>query len=153
MTDWESDNDIKVWDIRNKTAPAYTLPGHTDTITSLQLSHDSQTLLSYSYDGTVKTWDVRPFAPTDRSLRTYDGAPAGVERNLLRASWDAKDEKIAAGSGDRTVVVWDVRSGKLLYKLPGHKGTVNDVRFSPTEEPIIVSASSDRSIILGELGR
>jgi Prp8 binding protein len=127
------------------------MPGHTDTVTSLQLSPDSQFLLSYSHDGTVRTWDVRPFAPTDRSVRTYDGAPAGVERNLLRAAWDPKGEKIAAGSGDRTVVVWDVRTGKMLYKLPGHKGTVNDVRFSPSEEPIsksvalLLCAWADRS--------
>ena len=128
-------NSISVWDIRKK-AVVYTLQGHQDTITSLQISPDSQSLLSNSFDGTVRTWDVRPFAPTNRHLKTYDGAPPGIERNLIRASWDNKGERIVAGSGDRTVVVWDVRSGKLLYKLPGHKGTVNDVRFTPAEEPI-----------------
>jgi len=72
---------------------------------------------------------------------------------LIRASWSPKGDKICAGSGDRTVVVWDTQTAKLLYKLPGHKGTVNDVRFSPTEEPIIVSGSTDRNLVLGELGR
>ena len=129
------DNDIKVWDMR-KQAVVYTMAGHTDTVTSLQVSPDTQSLVSNSHDGTVRTWDIRPFAPTDRHVRTYDGAPPGIERNLIRASWDPKGERIAAGSGDRSVVVWDVRTGKLLYKLPGHKGTVNDVRFSPGDEPI-----------------
>ena len=128
-------NAISVWDIRKK-AVAYTLQGHADTITSLQVSPDSQSLLSNSHDGTVKTWDIRPFAPTDRHIKTYDGAPSGIERNLIRASWDPKGERIVAGSGDRSVVIWDSRTGKLLYKLPGHKGTVNDVRFSPANEPI-----------------
>ena len=129
------DNSIHVWDIRKK-AVAYSMVGHTDTITSLQISPDTQSLLSNSLDGTVRTWDIRPFAPTDRHMRTYDGAPAGLEKNLIRASWDPKGERIAAGSGDRSVVVWDFRSGRLQYKLPGHKGTVNDVRFSPRDEPI-----------------
>lgn len=129
------DNEIKIWDAR-KHEVLYTMSGHTDTVTSLQVSPDSQTLLSHSHDGTVRTWDIRPFAPVDRSMRTYDGAPAGLEKNLIRASWDPKGQKICAGAGDRTVVVWDTKSGKLLYKLPGHKGTVNDARFSPTEEPI-----------------
>ncbi|KAK5197461.1 hypothetical protein LTR99_007831 [Exophiala xenobiotica] len=146
------DNDIKVWDAR-KMEVTYTLAGHGDTITSLEVSPDSQTLLSNSHDSTVRTWDIRPFAPVDRAVRTYDGASAGFEKNLIRASWSPKGDKICAGSGDRTVVVWDTRSAKLLYKLPGHKGTVNDVRFSPTEEPIIVSGSTDRNIVLGELGR
>ena len=129
------ENTIHVWDIRKK-AVAYSMGGHTDTITSLVASPDSQFLLSNSFDGTARTWDIKPFAPKDRHLRTYDGAPAGMERNLIRASWDPRGEKIITGSGDRTVVVWDVRSGKILYKLPGHKGTVNDARFSPGNEPI-----------------
>jgi len=129
------DNDIKVWDMRKK-AVAYTLQGHTDTVTSLEVSPDSQTLLSNSHDSTVRTWDIRPFAPANRAVKSYDGAPIGLEKNLLRASWDREGKKIAAGSGDRSVVVWDAGSGKLLHKLPGHKGAVNDVRFSPREESI-----------------
>ncbi|KAL1958857.1 hypothetical protein VTO42DRAFT_3694 [Malbranchea cinnamomea] len=146
------DNDIRVWDIR-KRAIVYSMLGHTDTITSLQISPDGQTLLSNSHDSTVRTWDIRPFAPAERHIRTYDGAPTGLEKNLIRASWDRTGEKIGTGSGDRSVVIWETRSGKLLYKLPGHKGTVNDVRFTPNEEPIIVSGSSDRTIMLGELGK
>lgn len=129
------DNDIKVWDMRKKDV-AYTMMGHTDTITSLEVSPDGQALLSYSHDGLARTWDIRPFAPADRSIKTYVGAPLGLERNLIRASWNAKGEQIASGSGDGTAVVWDAQSGKLLYKLPGHKGTVNDVRFAPGDEPI-----------------
>lgn len=146
------DNDIKVWDARKKEV-IYSLKGHTDTITSLEVSPDSQNLLSNSHDSSVRTWDIRPFAPKDRAIQTYDGASTSFDKNLIRASWSPKGDRICAGSGDRTVVVWDTRSGKLLYKLPGHKGTVNDVRFSPDGEPIIVSASTDRNIVLGELGR
>jgi len=126
---------------------AYSLLGHTDTITSLQVSPDSQYLLSNSHDSTVRTWDIRPFAPTDRHVRTYDGAPTGLEKNLLRASWDPQGKRIAAGSGDRSVVVWEVSSGKLLYKLPGHRGAVNDVRFSPKQEDPI-SKFSDHSMFV-----
>ncbi|KAJ6084493.1 hypothetical protein N7486_011293 [Penicillium sp. IBT 16267x] len=146
------DNTIHVWDLRKK-AVVYSMTGHTDTITSLQISPDSQTLLSNSHDSTVRTWDIRPFAPANRQIRTFDGAPLGLEKNLIRASWDPKGEKIAAGSGDRSAVVWDAKTGKLLYKLPGHKGTVNDVQFSPNDEPIILSCSSDRNLMLGELGK
>ena len=66
-----------------------------------------------------------------RSLQVLDGAQAGLEKNLIRASWDEKGRKAAAGAGDGTVTVWDSESGKMLQKLPGHKGTVNDVRISP----------------------
>lgn len=163
-------NDIKVWDMRKK-AVTFTLTGHNDTITSLAVSPDSQTLLSNSHDSTVRTWDIRPFAPTDRQIRTFDGAPTGMERNLLKATWDTQGKRIAAGSGDRSAVVWEAATGRLLYKLPGHKGAVNDVRFAPNDEPLselscrvhakdtcpkvqtVLTASTDKSLMLGELGR
>ncbi|KAL5381579.1 hypothetical protein DPSP01_007030 [Paraphaeosphaeria sporulosa] len=146
------DNDIKVWDLRKK-AVTYSLLGHADTVTSLQLSPDNTLLLSNAHDSTVRTWDVRPFAPADRAVKTYDGAPTGQERNLLKASWDAEGKRIAAGSGDQSVAIWDAGTGKLLHKLPGHKGAVNDVRFHPRDEPLLVSASSDRTLLVGELAK
>lgn len=146
------DNDIKVWDLR-KRAVMYLLRGHQDTMTSLAVSPDGQCLLSNSMDNTVRIWDIRPFAPTNRLLHTFaEGVNVGIEKNLIRASWSPQGDKVAAGSGDRTVAVWDVDSKKMLYKLPGHRGTVNDVRFSPAE-PIIVSGSTDRTIILGEIAK
>lgn len=87
-------------------------------------------------------------------MKTYDGALAGMERNLLKASWDITGQRIAAGSGDRTVTIWETRTGKLLHKLPGHRGAVNgkryidrgspcskltltlDVRFHPAGDPV-----------------
>ena len=141
------DNDIKVWDLR-KQAVTYTLIGHADTVTSLQLSPDNQTLLSNAHDSTVRTWDVRPFAPADRRIMTFDGAPTGQERNLLKASWDSKGEKITAGSGDQSVAIWEARTGKLLNKLPGHRGAVNDVRFHPLGEPLCKSQKLSLSRIL-----
>ncbi|KAJ9162050.1 WD40 repeat-like protein [Coniochaeta hoffmannii] len=144
------DNDIKVWDVRKKQV-VYKMLGHQDTITSLRVSPDSQQLMSYSMDSTAKTWDIRPFAPTERHIRTFDGAPFGMEQNLIRGSWDKDGKKIGVGSGDGTVVIWSSDTGKLLYKLPGHKGTVNCAEFGTGTDPLILSASSDRTMLLGEL--
>ena len=164
------DNDIKTWDLRMKKV-AYSLTGHADTITSLAVSPDSQSLLSNSHDSTVRTWDIRPFAPTDRQIRVFDGAQAGLEKNLIRASWTPDGKNVAAGGGDGTVTVWEAGSGKMAQKMPGHRGTVNDVRISPdgsmgmcafmlpvhanaaTNICIVVSASTDRMLLLGELPR
>lgn len=129
------DNAINVWDIR-KQEVAYAMKGHNDTICSLQVSPDGQTLLSNSHDSTVRTWDIRPFAPMNRHVKTYDGAPAGMEKNLLKASWDVEGNRIVAGSGDRSVVIWETRTAKIMHKLPGHKGAVNDCRLSPVGAPL-----------------
>lgn len=184
------DDVISAWDPRllssnedsekkSRDMPIFTLPGHTNSVTSLKVSPDGQTLLSNSMDSTVRTWNIRPFVagapinthpgsntgyysslqtPSPRAIRVFDGAPAGIENRLLRAAWSTfpsqngseKGLYVAAGSGDQTCAVWDSRSGRLLSKLPGHQGAVTDVSFSPIE-PIIATASSDGNVILGEL--
>jgi WD40 repeat protein len=47
---------------------------------------------------------------------------------------------VACGGGDRTVTVWEVESGKILYKLGGHKGSVGAVDWHP-REPISESTA------------
>jgi Prp8 binding protein len=48
------------------------------------------------------------------------------------------------------VLIWNTNTGEAVYCLPGHKGSVNDVHFHPSE-PIILSCSSDKKMFLGEL--
>lgn len=143
------DNDIKVWDIRNDRSPM-SLRGHSDTVTGLTLSMDGNFLLSNSMDSTMRSWDIRPYAPQERCMRMFMGHQRNFEMNLLRCSWSPDGKRVAAGSADRFVYVWDSHSSQLLYKLPGHAGCVNEVSFHP-KESIIVSCSSDKQIYLGEL--
>lgn len=89
-------------------------------------------------------------------------------QNMLRCAWSPDGSKVAAGSSDRFVYVWDTTSRRILYKLPGHNGSVNDLDFHPKEpismlyflscphNPInlffsVLSASSDKTIYLGEI--
>lgn len=68
-------------------------------------------------------------------------------QNLLRCAWSADGSKITAGSGDRYLYIWDTTSRRILYKLPGHAGSVNDVAFHPTE-PIGKSRAGGGSTML-----
>ncbi|TPX49960.1 hypothetical protein SeMB42_g02410 [Synchytrium endobioticum] len=144
------DNQIKAWDLRKKQV-VYTLKGHYDTITGLRTSPDGNYLLSNAMDNTVRIWDIKPFAvESSRLLKTFEGAPHGFEKNLLKPCWSSDGDFVAAGAGDRTVTVWDVNARKIVYKLPGHKGSVNEVDWH-AREPIILSGSSDKTLFLGEL--
>lgn len=143
------DNDIKMWDLR-KNALFAKLHGHVDTVTGLSVSRDGSYLLSNGMDNTLRVWDLRPFSPLDRCVKIFVGHQHNFEKNLLRCAWSPEGSKVSAGSGDRFLYIWDTTSRRILYKLPGHNGSVNDVHFHPTE-PIIVSGSSDKIIYLGEL--
>ncbi|EOB04379.1 WD repeat-containing protein 57, partial [Anas platyrhynchos] len=128
------DNDIKVWDLRQNKL-TYTMRGHADSVTGLSLSSEGSYLLSNAMDNTVRIWDVRPFAPKERCVKIFQGNVHNFEKNLLRCSWSPDGSKIAGGSADRFVYVWDTTSRRILYKLPGHAGSVNELAFHP-EEPI-----------------
>jgi Prp8 binding protein len=143
------DNDIKVWDTR-KNQVVMTLEGHTDSITGMKLSPDGNFLLSNAMDQTVRIWDIRPYCSTPRNTKIFQGAMHNFEKTLLKCSWSPDGTKVSAGSADRFVYVWDVASKRILYKLPGHRVTVNETDFHP-DEPIIGSASSDFTIFLGEI--
>jgi len=144
------DNMIHCWDIR-KGEVAYRLVGHQDSITGLELSPDGSYLLSNGMDNTVRSWDVRPYVgQRQRQMAVYVGAQHDFQKQLLRCSWSPDGSRISAGSADRFVYIWETHSGRILYKLPGHSGCVNDVDFHPTE-PIIASCSNDKCIFVGEL--
>ncbi|KAF9312761.1 hypothetical protein BG003_005949 [Podila horticola] len=144
------DNNIAAWDMRKKTV-AYSLTGHMDTVSGMALSPDGNQLLSNGMDNTVRIWDVKPFSATgNRLLKTLEGAPHGFEKNLIRPAWSKDGGMVGVGAGDRTMVIWDTVTQKILYKLPGHKGCVNEVDFHP-REPIVVSCSTDKTMFLGEI--
>ncbi|TRY72088.1 hypothetical protein TCAL_12366 [Tigriopus californicus] len=148
------DNQVKIWDLRKPTQPAYMLPGHTDTITGISLSPDGSYVLTNAMDNTLRIWDIRPFVQTDRCTKIITGGHPNrhqhnFEKNLLKCCWSPDGAMVSAGSSDRFVYIWDTSSRRILYKLPGHLGAVNDIDFHKVE-PIILSASSDRQIYLGE---
>ncbi|KAL4567710.1 hypothetical protein LXL04_023302 [Taraxacum kok-saghyz] len=143
------DNDIKIWDLR-KNEVSMSLQGHQNMITGMQLSPDGSYLLTNGMDGTLRIWDMRPYAPQNRCVKIMEGHQHNVEQNLLKCGWSPDGSKVTAGSSDRMVYVWDTTSRRILYKLPGHTGSVNECVFHPTES-IIGSCSSDKQIYLGEI--
>ena len=143
------ENVVKVVDLRTNDI-LLEMVGHFDSVTGLSLSPDGSYVLSNAMDNTLCIWDIRPFAPKDRCIKTFHGHQHNFEKNLLRCSWSPDGNMVAAGSSDRHVYVWDVPTKRILYKLPGHNGSVNEVVFHP-QEPIILSCSSDKTLFLGEI--
>jgi WD40 repeat protein len=90
----------------------------------------------------------------DRSLAIIDGARAielptdGNQVSRIAVSPDGR--RIAGGLSDRTVRIWDARSGEVLDTLRGHTDFVYDVAFSPDGRKL-ASASYDKTIRLWDL--
>lgn len=124
--------------------------GHADIVTSIVLpKQPNGFLLSNAMDGSLMVWDVKPFCESEsRMVRCFIGATHNFEKNLLKCCWSDDAALISAGSADRTVNVWDVKTGDLKHRLGGHKGSVNETSIRGGH---IVSGSSDKTIIVGKL--
>jgi Prp8 binding protein len=144
------DGKISVWDLRRDDI-AFSIDSHRDIVTSIQLSPDGNYLLSNSMDNSLHVHDMRPFVPGDNRLtKVFTGAVHGIDQNLLKVTWSPDGGRVAAGSADRLVYIWDSVTRQVVYKLPGHTGTVTEVAFHPNE-PIIASCGVDKKIYLGEI--
>ena len=65
-----------------------------------------------------------------------DGIPPG----------SSPEGTLASGSVDKTVIIWDVESGKQKAKLRGHTDYVQSVAWGPGN--LLASGSEDNTIII-----
>jgi WD40 repeat protein len=76
-------------------------------------------------------------------LRTLNGHSAPV----ISANFSPDGKTVISASGDKTMKLWDVKTGKELRTLNGHLDGVNSANFSP-DGKTIVSASWDKTVKL-----
>jgi WD40 repeat protein len=135
--------DISVWDMNaNSQADHLELRGHTDRITSMVVTQDSSTLLSASWDNTVKIWNLLQ----GKELTTL----SGHDDSLLSIAISNNEQLIASAGWDDTIILWDLTSGKKLRTLVGHKGSILSLCFSP-DGNWLASTSEDHTARLWEV--
>ena len=60
-----------------------------------------------------------------------------------------ENDEIASGSGDKSIIIWDLKSRSKKFVLEGHSDTVRSLLKLDNDE--IASGSSDKSIIIWDL--
>jgi WD40 repeat protein len=142
------------------------LDGHTNAITRLLVTPDGRTLLSASYDHTIRSWDMQAEASgqetvalnerqrADLKRRSASKIPPAIEAKVavqksvrtleghrdwvMGLSLSADGKTMASGCDGREVVIWDQPAGKELrrWKLPGWAYAV---ALSPDGKKVLVS--------------
>lgn len=104
------------------------------------LSPDAYNLfLTSAIDNNINMWDLRaPSAVNRYSSHVNKREPVGCDISpCLRY--------IATGSEDKNCVIYDIRAGRVLHKLTGHKDVVRAVAFNPLF-PQLATGSYDGTV-------
>ncbi|MHC4848243.1 MAG: WD40 repeat domain-containing serine/threonine protein kinase [Planctomycetota bacterium] len=82
--------------------------------------------------------------PDGRTLRCLH------QDQVFGVAVDARRTLVATASRDRTVRLWDVRTGRLVRQLHGHRGSVHSVGFDH-EGRLLASSSRDGTVRVWDL--
>ncbi|KAF9361944.1 hypothetical protein BGX26_009400 [Mortierella sp. AD094] len=132
------------------------LEGHSDDVLHLAFSESDDRLASGSKNGEVRVWDVETgdcvrTLQCDGEIRVWDAE--GVEtfhfpgEILDIVAYSPNGFRVASGSKDNIVRLWDVETDKHLQILQGHDRRVYCATYSPNQGQI-ASGSVDNTVRL-----
>jgi WD40 repeat protein len=113
-----SENNIRVLDVESGQI-IQTLEGHSQSVSSVAISSETQAIVSGSYDYTVRAWNME----TGEELNCFKGHKGWI----LAVAISSNGRKIVSSSGDGTIRIWDI-AGKMNNRiLKGHTNTIADI--------------------------
>ena len=133
--------ELKMYELDSKT-PVRDFVGHQDVIGSLRLSPDQQQILTASWDGSIRLWNIGTGLMTKKFLDHHGAVHAAI--------FSPDGRYIYSAGADRTIRVWDWITGKIVRTLEGHKAEVTSLLFSP-DNKMLISHSVDGSTKFWEL--
>lgn len=112
-------NTIKIWNAESF-EEIMTIYGHSNGVTSVSYSPDSNRIASGSRDDTVKIWD----AYTGEELKTLTDHTGDVNS----VSWSPNGEMLASSSDDQTVRIWSAETDECICTI-SHPAAVTSVSW------------------------
>ncbi|NVM36912.1 MAG: serine hydrolase [Candidatus Lokiarchaeota archaeon] len=143
------DLSVRLWNVTTG-SEIRSFTGHTKKITSVTFAHNESIIISGSLDQTLKYWNISTGnilqnIDIDQSIWSIDLSPiddtlaVAVDPSII---WPNQYWLTFGELHDCTVQLWNITSRNLIDTLPGHKNTIESVKFSP-DGNILASASWD----------
>lgn len=129
-----------VWDVKTGNLVATLHEQQSGPVRIASFSSDGRSLMTDSYSA-VQVWTLDPSV-----VASLDAADVlrGHEGQVNSVVFSPDGSKLATASADKTVRVWDVRTGATLLTLRGHDADVMSVAFAPDGKHLL-TASLDKT--------
>ncbi|XP_074653887.1 pre-mRNA-processing factor 17-like [Tubulanus polymorphus] len=134
---------IKIWEVYNKRRCVQTYLGHRQAVRDVTFNNTGTQFLSCGYDRYCKLWDTETGECISRF--TSRKVPYCVRFNPD----EDKQHLFVAGTSDKKIVCWDIRSGDVVQEYDRHLGAVNTITFVDQNRRF-VSTSDDKSLRVWE---
>lgn len=108
--------------------------GHTDVVSSLQQTSDGKRLLSSSWDGSIRLWDIAT-GLAEVKLTGHRGA-------VHTAIFNKSETGVYSAGADRTIRYWSLATGQVTRTFEGHMAEVTSLILTP-DEKMLISHSLD----------
>jgi WD40 repeat protein/serine/threonine protein kinase len=121
---------------------------HSDAVVSVEFSRDGGKLLSASYDGTARLWDVATPASPLLTLKGHDDG-----KIVCSARFSPDGQRIVTASDDGRAIVWSVAKAKdtdkdrRLAEFREHTGPVYAAVFSPDGKHVVSGGQDGRLLV------
>lgn len=127
--------ELTMWEIDSQ-EPVRNFIGHQDQVSSLKLSADQKSLLTASWDGSIRLWDIGTALMT-KKFKGHAGA-------VHVAIYSLDEKYIYSAGADRMIRCWNPVTSKVVRTFEGHNAEVTSLVLSP-DNKMLISHSVDGS--------
>lgn len=135
------DSKVKLWRYYDDRALVRSYAGHKQAVRDIDFSFDGTSFLSTAYDRYVKLWDTETGQVRERFT-------CRKVAYCVKFKPDSQD-LFLAGTSDKKIICWDVRSNSIVQEYDRHLGAVNTITFIEDGQKF-VTTSDDKSVRVWE---
>lgn len=142
-----SDTTLKVWNIADPSRSLRTLVEHSDYVKALAHVPNGG-VASGSLDGRVLVWDL--VTGRVQGECAVEGDDGGRNGSVYCMSGSLEERLLVSGSTDKTISVWDIRTGERRVHLRGHSDSVRCLAIK-SDGKYMLSGATDSVVKLWDL--